>query len=191
MPIRRAKALCESHPACLGVTFHHGLKSNGGATAGGSADVDLDEPPSSFDFSESGLPEGLDLDAPTFLNFKESAEARGGACASVCSATYTAPSSPRVPAPPSPRVPQQPARCKVVSGGGEGWGSYVRPGVASRKAVMFPLTCSGEMFRDILPPDMASLGLLTCATRLVNHACAASLDAVPVVKTAERWLRAT
>ena len=36
-----------------------------------------------------------------------------------------------------------------------------------------------DIFRELLPEDLPTIGLLTCITRLINHACAASSVARP------------
>jgi len=61
------------------------------------------------------------------------------------------------------------------------WSSWLKPHSPKWKAAMYPLTCSGDYFPHLLPEDLPPMGLLTCATRLYNHDCAASCDAIPEV----------
>jgi len=63
------------------------------------------------------------------------------------------------------------------------WSSWLKPHSPKYKAVMYPWTCSGDIFPHLLPEDLPPVGMLTCATRLINHDCASSCDAIPEVST--------
>jgi hypothetical protein len=69
----------------------------------------------------------------------------------------------------------------VSTAAAPGWSSWLKPEQPQVRAVMFPLTCSGDFFPHVLPDDVPPIGLLTCSTRLINHECGASCAAVAEV----------